>query len=131
MRVDHLGIAVRQLPESLARWEPALGLRAEPPETVEGQGVRVAFLDVGGTHLEFLEPVRPDSAVARFLERRGEGMHHIAFAVPSVAEALAAAEARGSRLIDRTPRPGARGRKVGFVHPESFGGVLVEYVEAP
>lgn len=129
--VDHLGIAVPRLEEALAAWEPALGHRAEPPEVVESQGVRVAFVDVGGTHLEFLEPVRPDSAIARFLEKRGPGVHHLAFHVPSVSEALAGVEARGGRLIDRAPRPGARGRRVGFAHPSAFGGVLVEYVEGP
>jgi methylmalonyl-CoA/ethylmalonyl-CoA epimerase len=131
MRIDHLGIAVARLEDALRTWEPAVAARAEPPELVEGQGVRVAFVDVGGTHLEFLEPARADSPVAKFIEKRGEGIHHIAFHVESVAAALAAVEARGGRLIDRVPRSGARGRRVGFAHPSAFHGVLVEYVEGP
>ncbi|HTT26608.1 MAG TPA: methylmalonyl-CoA epimerase [Thermoplasmata archaeon] len=131
MEIDHLGIAVERLDAALAAFEPVVGGKAPPPEVVESQGVRVAFLAVGGTHLEFLEPVRPDSAVARFLAKRGEGLHHLAFHVPSVADALAGAAARGARLIDVQPRPGARGRRVGFVHPSALNGVLVEFVEGP
>jgi methylmalonyl-CoA/ethylmalonyl-CoA epimerase len=131
MEIDHLGIAVHSLGEALAAFEPAVAARAAPPEMVESQGVKVAFLEVGGTHLEFLEPTRPDSGVARFLEKRGEGIHHLAFHVPSVADALAGATQRGAKLIDATPRPGARGRRVGFVHPSAFHGVLVEFVEGP
>ena len=129
MEVDHLGIAVESLAESLPRWERALGVRASAPEEVAAQHVRVAFLDVGATHLELLEPTAPTSAIARFLESRGAGMHHIAFAVPSVNAQLAELAARGERVIDREGRPGARGRVVGFAHPSAFGGVLVEFVE--
>jgi methylmalonyl-CoA epimerase len=131
MEIDHLGIAVHRLSDALAVYEPTVGTPAAPPEVVESQGVRVAFLEVGGTHLEFLEPLRPDSAVARFLEKRGEGIHHLAFHVPSVAAALAGAEGRGAKLNDKVPRPGARQRLVGFVHPSTFHGVLVEFVEGP
>ena len=131
MEIDHLGIAVKDLDVALAAYEPLVGAAASRPEVVDGQGVRVAFLDVGGTHLELLEPTRPDSAVGRFLAARGEGMHHLAFLVPRVADALAAAATQGARLIDRVPRPGARGRRVGFVHPSSYNGVLVEFVEVP
>lgn len=82
-------------------------------------------------HLELLEPTSPESAVGRFLERRGEGLHHLAFRVPSVDRALGELLARGERVVDRAARPGARGRKVGFAHPSAFGGVLVEFVEGP
>jgi methylmalonyl-CoA epimerase len=131
MQIDHLGIAVRNLAEALAKYEPVVGGRGSAPEPVESQGVRVAFLEVGESHLEFLEPLRPDSAVGRFLEKRGEGIHHVAFRVPDVAAALANVRALGGRLIDESPRVGARGRTVGFAHPSSFHGVLVEFVGAP
>lgn len=129
MAVDHVGIAVRRLAESVPRWEAALGAQASPPEEVAAQRVRVAFVASGETHLEFLEPTSAESAVGRFLAQRGEGMHHIAFEVPSVDAKLAELKARGARLIDERARPGARGRRVGFVHPSAFGGVLVEFVE--
>lgn len=131
MEIDHLGIAVKSLEPARAAFEPLGDGKASAPEVVESQGVRVAFLEVGGSHLELLEPVRPDSAIARFLEKRGEGLHHVAFRVGSVAQALKDAEGRGARLIDAAPRPGARGRRVGFVHPSATHGVLVEFVEGP
>ncbi len=129
MEVDHLGIAVHDLASALARWERTLGSAASPPEEVPSQRVRVAFLEVGETHLEFLEPTDPASPIGRFLESRGEGLHHVAFLVPSVDRKLAEVSAEGGRLIDSVSRPGARGRRVGFVHPSAFGGVLVEFVE--
>jgi methylmalonyl-CoA epimerase len=129
MEVDHVGIAVRNLAESLPRWEHTLGSAASPPEEVASQKVRVAFLEAGETHLEFLEPTEEGSGVARFLASRGEGMHHLAFRVASVDQKLAELIALGSRVIDQASRPGARGRRVGFAHPSAFGGVLVEFVE--
>ncbi len=131
MPLDHLGIAVRNLAERVPAWERGLGGRASPPEEVPSQQVRVSFLDVGGSHLEFLEPTAPGSAVARFLDGRGEGMHHVAVAVPDVDRTLEELARRGFRLIDPRGRSGARGRRVGFAHPSAFGGVLVEFVEAP
>jgi methylmalonyl-CoA/ethylmalonyl-CoA epimerase len=131
MSVDHLGIAVKDLDAALRAWTPLAGAPVHPPELVESQGVRVAFLEPPGSHVELLQPVRPDSPVGRFLASRGEGMHHLAFHVPSVADALRDAEARGARLIDRSPRSGARGRRVGFLHPSASTGVLVEFVEGP
>ncbi|MCI4326286.1 MAG: methylmalonyl-CoA epimerase [Thermoplasmata archaeon] len=131
MKIDHLGIAVRSLSEALTQYEPVVGGHGSPPEAVESQGVRVSFLESGESHLEFLEPLRPDSAVGKFLEKRGEGIHHLAFRVPDVAAALANVRAHGGRLIDEVPRVGARGRTVGFAHPASFRGVLVEFVGAP
>jgi methylmalonyl-CoA epimerase len=129
MEIDHLGIAVHRLSDALPAYEATVGASAPAPELVESQGVRVTFLEVGGTHLEFLEPARPDAPIAQFLEKRGEGIHHIAFHVPSVAQALHDAAGRGAKLIDPVPRPGARGRRVGFVHPSAYHGVLVEFVE--
>jgi methylmalonyl-CoA/ethylmalonyl-CoA epimerase len=129
MEVDHIGIAVHDLATALPRWERTVGGAASPPEEVASQKVKVAFLEAGETHLEFLQPTDPTSAVGRFLESRGEGMHHIAFLVPSVDKMLAQLTAEGARVIDSVARPGARGRRVGFAHPSAFGGVLVEYVE--
>ncbi len=131
MEIDHLGIAVPSLADAIAQWAPTLGGAASPPEEVPTQRVRVSFLSAGATHIELLEPTDPDSSIGRFLADRKGGLHHIAFRVPSVNDALAAQEARGARLIDRVGRPGARGRRVGFVHPAAFGGVLVEFVEVP
>lgn len=129
MDVDHLGIAVRSLSDAVPKWMALLGSSATPPEEVSSQRVRVSFLDAGPSHVELLEPTSPDSAVGRFLTSRGEGMHHVAFAVPSVNRQLADLVRRGDRVIDREGRPGARGRIVGFAHPSAFAGVLVEFVE--
>ena len=131
MELDHLGVAVQALGPALVRWRPILGEPAGPSEEVASQGVRVAFLASGTVDVELLEPTRPESAVARFLARRGEGLHHVAFRVPSVDAALQELLARGEPVVDRTGRPGARGRRVGFAHPAAFGGVLVEFVERP
>ena len=131
MQLDHIGIAVERLEGALEAYEPALGATASAPELVESQRARVAFLDVEGSHLEFLEPTDPDSPIGKFLARRGEGLHHLAFRVPSVDRALEAVRARGGRLVDERARPGARGRRVGFAHPSAFHGTLVEFVEGP
>ena len=131
MRIDHLGLAVRSLASSVPVWEATLGVRASLPELVESQRVRVAFLEAGTSHLELLEPTTPASAVGRFLEQRGEGLHHLAFTVPNVDASLADAQRRGLRLVDTVGRVGARGRRVGFLHPSAHAGVLVEFVEAP
>jgi methylmalonyl-CoA epimerase len=130
MQVDHLGIAVRSLDDALGRFAPVVGETGSPPENVEAQGVRVSFLEVGESHLEFLEPLRPDTPVGRFLDKRGEGIHHLAFRVPDVGAALQQVRSAGGRLIDEVPRIGARGRTVAFAHPVSFHGVLVEFVGA-
>jgi methylmalonyl-CoA/ethylmalonyl-CoA epimerase len=129
VEIDHLGLAVRSLSESVPKWEKLLGTAASLPEEVASQRVRVSFLAAGPAHVELLEPTHPDSAVGRFLESKGEGMHHMAFSVPSVNDQLAALIRRGDRVIDQVGRPGARGRIVGFAHPAAFAGVLVEFVE--
>jgi methylmalonyl-CoA epimerase len=127
--VDHLGLAVRSLAAATRRWEVLLGTSASAPEGVASQHVRVSFLEAGSIHVELLEATSPDSPVGRFLATRGEGMHHVAFAVPNVTRQLEELAERGERVIDHQGRPGARGRIVGFAHPSAFGGVLVEFVE--
>jgi methylmalonyl-CoA/ethylmalonyl-CoA epimerase len=112
-------------------FEGGLGLSCEHIEEVASQRVRVAFLPVGDTRLELLEPTAADSPVARFLEKRGEGLHHLAFEVDTVQGALEGARGRGLRLIDEAPRLGARGCMVAFLHPSSCHGVLVEFIEVP
>jgi methylmalonyl-CoA/ethylmalonyl-CoA epimerase len=131
VQLDHVGIAVSDLAATLEKWRPLVGAPESGPELVPSNRVRVAFVSVGDTHLEFLEPSEPTSPVARFLESRGPGIHHLAFEVPSVDDALAEVRARGDRVVDERARAGARGRKVGFAHPSAFGGALVEFVERP
>jgi len=127
--VDHLGIAVRTIDESLRFWELALGLEVKGRESVPTEGVDVAFLPAGSTRIELLEPRSPDSPVGRFLDKRGPGIHHVTFEVDDVTAALERLAGLGLGLLDRTPRPGAGGSKVAFLHPRTTGGVLVELVE--
>jgi methylmalonyl-CoA/ethylmalonyl-CoA epimerase len=127
--VNHIGIAVRSIDSTLGFYEGALGLTCEHIEEVPAQRVRAAFLRAGSTRVELLEPTEPDSTVARFLVKRGEGLHHLAFEVEGVGAALERASAQGIRLVDKAPRAGARGCMVAFLHPESCHGVLVEFVE--
>jgi methylmalonyl-CoA epimerase len=131
MELDHIGVAVADLAQALGRWAPLAGAPESAPEVVPGQGVKVAFLAAGNVHVELLEPVSPESAVGRFVAKRGEGLHHLAFRVPSVDAALEEVVRRGGKVVDDRARPGARGRRVGFAHPSAFGGVLVEFVEGP
>lgn len=123
--IDHVGIAVANLEEALAAWG-RLGLGEPVIEEIPDQGVRVAMLPVRTGKIELLEPLRPDSPVGRFLERRGPGLHHVALRVDDLEAALAAAEARGLELIDRRPRTGAGGSRIAFLHPRATGGTLVE-----
>ncbi len=131
LKVDHVGIAVRSLEERLGFWHEALGLALGGTETVPSEGVRVAFLSAGTCRVELLEASRPDSPVAKFVEKRGEGIHHITFEVEAIQPVLDRLKARGVPLLDDAPRPGASGTKVAFLHPRSAGGVLVELVEKP
>lgn len=130
-RVDHIGIAVRALEERMPFWAGALGLAVSGIETVETEGVKVAFLPVGDARLELLEATRPDSPIAKFLDKRGEGIHHLTLEVDSIDAILGELAQRGVELLDRDARPGAGGRRVAFLHPRAAGGVLVELVEAP
>ena len=129
MKIDHIGIATRELEEGLAVWRDVLGLTVDATQDVEDQGVRVAMLQIGDTHVELLEALRPDSAVGKFVEKRGPGIHHIAVEVPDIHASLAALKAKGARLVDETPRLGAGGCLVAFVHPSSVNGVLLELVQ--
>lgn len=124
--IDHLGIAVRDLPQALAFYRDALGLHVEPPEEVASQRVRAHFLPLGPSSIELLEATSPDSPIARFIEKRGPGIHHVTLRVEDIHAAIAQLQARGVRLIDEAARPGAEGALVAFVHPASTHGVLVE-----
>lgn len=124
--LDHIGIAVRDLGEALAFYRDALGLEVQAPEDVASQHIRAHFVPAGGAALELLEATSPDSPIARYLAKRGPGMHHLTLRVDDLAAALARLKARGVRLIDESPRPGAHGSLVAFIHPSSAHGVLVE-----
>ncbi len=126
-RIDHLGIAVSSLNDALPVWEKALGLKCERVEEVPSQKVRTAFFDVGGVHIELLEPMSPESPIAKAIESRGEGLHHVAFATDDVASQLKQAKDNGVKLINETPVPGAGGKQVAFLHPKSMKGVLTEF----
>lgn len=129
MKVDHIGVATPSIEEALKFWRDALGLEVKHTETVEEQGVHVAMLPAGEPRVELLEPTGPASPVAKFLEKRGPGIHHVAVRVPDIRAALARLKREGARLIDEEPRVGAGGCLVAFVHPSASGGVLLELVE--
>jgi len=129
MKIDHIGIATEHLEDGLAIWRDALGLTVQATEEVAEQRVRVAMLPIGDTCVELLEPTTPDSAVGKFLAKRGPGIHHIAVKVEDINASLAELKSKGARLIDETPRIGARGCLVAFVHPTSTHGVLLELVQ--
>jgi methylmalonyl-CoA/ethylmalonyl-CoA epimerase len=124
--LDHIGIAVADLDEALAFYRDALGLEVQVPEDVPAQRVRVHFLPAGGAAIELLEATAEDSPIARYVAKRGPGLHHITLRVDDIAAALARLKSRGVRLIDEVPRPGAHGSLVAFIHPASAHGVLVE-----
>jgi methylmalonyl-CoA epimerase len=130
-RLDHVGIAVRDLDEALAFYRDALGLHVEAPEDVATQHVRAHFIPVGETALELLEATSANSAIATYVEKRGPGIHHITLRVDDIAAALAQLKARGVRLVDEQPRPGAAGALVAFIHPSAAHGVLLELKQAP
>jgi methylmalonyl-CoA/ethylmalonyl-CoA epimerase len=125
-RIDHLGIAVRSLDEAVAYYEKSLGLKCEHREEVASQKVRTAFFHVGEVHLELLEPTSPESPVAKFLEKNGEGVHHVAFATDDIGTQLRTAASSGVKLIHEQPFEGAAGKLVAFLHPKSTYGVLTE-----
>ena len=130
--IEHLGIAVKSLEEAIPYYENILGLKSYSIEEVADQKVKTAFFKVGQTKIELLEPTSPESTIAGFIEKRGEGIHHLAFAVADgVANALAEVEGKGVRLIDKAPRKGAEGLNIAFLHPKSTGGVLTELCENP
>jgi methylmalonyl-CoA/ethylmalonyl-CoA epimerase len=129
MKINHLGIATKGIDEALKFWADALGLENVHTETVDEQKVRVAMLPVGESRIELLEPTSDDSPISKFLERRGGGIHHIAVEVDDIEASLRQLKAAGARLIDESPRVGAEGCLVAFVHPSAAGGVLLELVQ--
>jgi methylmalonyl-CoA/ethylmalonyl-CoA epimerase len=128
-RLDHVAIAVSSIEEALPLYRDILGFELQGEEDVPSQRVRVAVLHAGATRVELLEPTAPDSPVARFIEKKGGGLHHIAVGVTDLAAALEGLAGDGVPLIDREPREGAEGARIAFLHPKGSGGVLVELVE--
>ena len=129
--IEHIGIAVKSIEEQLPYYEGVLGLKCYNIETVEDQKVKTAFFKVGQTKLELLEPTSEESTIAKFIEKRGEGIHHIAYATNGVNEALREVEAKGVKLIDTQARKGAEGLNIAFLHPKSTESVLTELCEHP
>ena len=130
--IEHLGIAVKSLDAAIPYYENVLGLKCYAIEEVADQKVKTAFFKIGQTKIELLEPTSPESAVAKFIEKKGEGIHHLAFAVgDGVANALAEVEAKGVQLIDKAPRKGAEGLTIAFLHPKTTCSVLTELCEHP
>ncbi|HVF26656.1 MAG TPA: methylmalonyl-CoA epimerase [Pyrinomonadaceae bacterium] len=129
MKIEHIGIATHSIDDALGFWRDALGLDVVGTEEVAEQGVRVAMLPVGESRIELLEPTGPASPVAKFLEKRGAGIHHVAVRVDDIRSALARLKEKGARLIDESPRIGAGGCLIAFVHPSAAGGVLLELIE--
>jgi len=127
--IHHVAIAVENLDDAIASYEALYNLTTVSREIVEDQGVSEAMIAIGGSYLQLLEPLTPESPVGRFLSRNGEGMHHIAFAVNNIEEALAHLKEMGATLIDETPRVGGGGHRIAFVHPKELAGTLVELVE--
>ena len=128
-RVDHIGVAVRDLDAAIALHEGTYGMALVHREVIDEQGVEAVLFDVGENHVELLRPLAEDSAVGRFLAKRGPGLHHVAYQVTDVESTLADLRGRGLQLIDETPRTGIRGSRVAFLHPAASGGVLTEIVQ--
>ncbi len=128
-RIDHIGVAVEDLDAGIALYEDSFQMALAHREIVEEQGVEAVLLDVGDGHVELLRPLGPDTAVGKFIERKGPGLHHVAYAVEDIDATLGAIRAAGLELIDQEARVGIRGSRVAFVHPRCTGGVLTELVE--
>lgn len=127
--LHHIGVAVRSLAEALPKWTTVLGMRLEGIEEVPTERVRVAILWAGSTRIELLEPTSPDSPIAKFLDKRGPGVHHLALKCGDAAESIRVLAAAGAPILDQSPRPGAHDTLVAFVHPKYLGGVLAELVQ--
>ncbi|NVO19487.1 MAG: methylmalonyl-CoA epimerase [Bacteroidetes bacterium] len=127
--IEHIGIAVKDLQESIVYWEKVFGLKCYAIEEVKEQRVKTAFFMIGQTKIELLESTDPEGPIGKFIEKKGEGVHHLAFAVKGIEEALAETEANGIQLIDKTPRKGAEQMDIAFLHPKSTFGVLTELCE--
>jgi methylmalonyl-CoA/ethylmalonyl-CoA epimerase len=128
-QIEHIGIAVANLDEAIANWEKLLGIKCYKIEEVADQKVRTAFFRVGQTKIELLQSTDPEGPISKFIEKRGEGIHHIAFLVQNIEDKLAGIEKEGIRLIDQNPRRGAEGLDIAFLHPKSTAGVLIEICE--
>ena len=128
-KVDHIGIAVKNLEETLKFYEEVLGIKSVGTEIVEEQKVKVAFLPIGDTEIELLETTEEDGPIAKFIEKRGEGIQHIAYKVDNIEKAIEELKAKGVRMIDERPRYGAGGARIAFLHPKSTFGVLIELCE--
>ena len=126
-RIAHVGVAVRSIADALPFYRDVLGLEPHPPE--EADGATIVSLDLGGTEVELLEPRTPDGPIAKFLAKRGPGIHHVCYRVPDLDAALAACRRAGYRLVDETPRRGAGGRRIAFLHPTGTAGILLELTE--
>ncbi len=127
--IEHIGIAVKNLEESIKYYENVLGLKCYSIEEVKDQKVKTAFFMVGQTKIELLESTEPEGPIGKFIEKKGEGIHHLAFAVNKIDESLKEAESKGIQLIDKQPRKGAEGLNIAFLHPKFTGGVLTELCE--
>ncbi len=127
--IEHLGVAVNSLEEAIPYWENVLGLKCYAIEEVADQRVKTAFFMLGQTKIELLEATSPDSAIAKYIEKKGVGIHHMALACENIEEQLADAESQGIQLIDKTPRKGAEGLTIAFLHPKSTQGILTELCE--
>lgn len=128
-KIDHVAIAVNSIEETLPVYTQGIGMKFLHEEVVEDQMARLAFIEIGESLIELLEPTCPESPIAKFLEKKGPGIHHIAYAVPDVVEALATAKAAGYRLIDEVPRKGGHGKMIAFLHPKDTHGVLTEFCQ--
>jgi len=128
-RIDHIGVATEDLDGAISLYEGTLGMPVAHRETVESQGVEAVLLDVGEGHVELLRPLGPDTPVGKYLERKGPGLHHVAYAVDDIEAVLGRLKEAGIEMIDSEPRIGIRGSRVAFVHPRSTGGVLTEIVQ--
>ena len=129
MKIDHLGIAVNSIDEGKSFWEDVLGLKFEGAETVEEQKVTTAFFPVGESEIELLASTSPDGPIAKYIDKKGQGIQHVAFRVENIEETLAELKEKGVKLIDEKPRMGAGGAKIAFLHPKATNGVLVELCE--
>lgn len=128
-KIDHVGIAVDDLKQVMETFKTAFGLDPHFTEVVEDQKVNVAGYDIGGSTIEYLEPTDPESPIAKYLDKKGRGIHHMAFRVEDLAEKLVLLKEKGIRLIDEVPREGAEGKKIAFIHPKSTNGILIELCE--
>lgn len=129
-KINHIGIAVQSIDETLPFYRDQLGMSFKGAEEVAEQRVRVAFLQIGESKIELLEPTSPESPIARFLEKNGPGIHHLAYEVEDIEVAMQKLEAEGARMVDKVPRNGAHGARIAFIHPKSSGGVLTELCQS-